>query len=447
MAKPNSDSTQTSNYPPARSTSAPISLDSNMLFAFPVPSLYTSAFTNSPLPQFHRSSSSEERIDEPFNPTEFVKEMIDGFVLNEDSPKGAHTFTDNAHAVAEFMPIGLPFYSLPMQFNMQDIYTHAFEMAKDQVGCRMLQRKLEEMNPFSIQTIFDQIQPHLAELMVDPFGNYLIQKMLEVCEEQVFEATILEVSRFLPSVSLNSHGTRAVQKLIDLLQKYPKYVEIVIKALKDEVLGLIKDINGNHVVQRCVNSLKHPANQFIYEIVGKNIIEVATDRHGCCVLQRCIHAAEEGQKEELVGKIIEKAVDLVQDAYGNYVVQYVIDLNSNKVNAKLAYIFMKSIQQLATQKFSSNVIEKCLQQNTEEIQQEMIAEIGKMENIGKMIGDQYANYGRSYVVVQRALTLARPGVLEKMLGCIKPKLEELRNSHFGKKIYVKLLKNYPVLND
>ena len=54
---------------------------------------------------------------------------------------------------------------------------------------------------------------------------------------------------------------------------------------------------------------------------------------------------------------------------------------------------MNSIQHLATQKFSSNVIEKCLQQNSEEIQQEMICEIGKPENIGKMIGDQYANYG------------------------------------------------------
>ena len=122
-------------------------------------------------------------------------------------------------------------------------------------------------------------------------------------------------------------------------------------------------------------------------------MDIATDKHGCCVLQRCIQAATEKQKGEIVGKIIEKAVDLVQDAYGNYVVQYVIDLNSDDVNAKLAFIFMKSIQQLATQKFSSNVIEKCLEQNSPAIQEEMIEEIGKEENIGKMIGDQYANYG------------------------------------------------------
>jgi hypothetical protein len=49
--------------------------------------------------------------------------------------------------------------------------------------------------------------------------------------------------------------------------------------------------------------------------------------------------------------------------------------------------------------------------------------------------------------VQRALTLARPLALEKMLALIRPKLEELKNSHFGKKIYMKLLRNYPVLID
>ena len=75
----------------------------------------------------------------------------------------------------------------------------------------------------------------------------------------------------------------------------------------------------------------------------------------------------------------------------------------------------------------------------------MIEEIGNEENIIKMIGDQYANYGMGYVFVQRAFTLAKPKVLEKMLGFIKPIIEELQNSHFGKKIYVKLSRSYLVL--
>ena len=445
MESSNSEKSELDNCP-SRSTSAPLSLDSNMLFAFPVPSLYTSAFSSTPLSQYPQSSSSDESMDEPLHLSGFVKTMIDDYILNEDSPKH-QTFNDQSHKVPEFTPLGLPFFPMGVQYTPQDIYTHAYDMAKDQVGCRMLQKKLEEVNPYSIQTIFEQICPNLPDLMIDPFGNYLIQKLLEVCEEPIFSSTIHSVCSYLPSISLNPHGTRAVQKLIDLLLIYPQHIPVVVNAVNSDILTLMKDMNGNHVIQRCVNSLKCPSNQFVFDMVTKNILEIATDRHGCCVLQRCIHAATDNQREALVDKIIENAVELVQDAYGNYVVQYVIDLNSFKINSKLAFIFMNSIQKLATQKFSSNVIEKCLQQNTNEIQQAMITEIGKAENIGKMIGDQYANYGILYIVVQRALSLATPTVLEKMLSNIKPKLEELKNSHFGKKIYLKLLKNYPVLID
>jgi hypothetical protein len=49
-------------------------------------------------------------------------------------------------------------------------------------------------------------------------------------------------------VALNMHGTRAVQKLIDTLSSREQKL-IVIEALKDGVVSLIKDLNGNHVVQ------------------------------------------------------------------------------------------------------------------------------------------------------------------------------------------------------
>lgn len=84
-------------------------------------------------------------------------------------------------------------------------------------------------------------------------------------------------------------------------------------------MDLIKDLNGNHVIQRCLNRLqpegnsliflkqmiyyfpkqkKKKDNQFIYDAVtkGTNCIQVATHRHGCCVLQRCIDHASKTQK-------------------------------------------------------------------------------------------------------------------------------------------------------
>lgn len=55
----------------------------------------------------------------------------------------------------------------------------------------------------------------------------------------------------LVHVALNTHGTRAVQKLIETLSSREQR-DIIIEALKDGVVQLIKDLNGNHVVQRCL---------------------------------------------------------------------------------------------------------------------------------------------------------------------------------------------------
>ena len=91
-----------------------------------------------------------------------------------------------------------------------------------------------------------------------------------------------------------------------------------------DVITLIKDLNGNHVVQKCLNYLSHENNQvlhsfattngdqFIYDAVTVDCVQVATHRHGCCVLQRCIDYATDSQKKQMVDVISDNALILVQ---------------------------------------------------------------------------------------------------------------------------------------
>ena len=454
---------------PCRSTSAPPSLDSNMLFAFPVASEYKSAFSdirndqmyeefyekfkekmNIPPPlsdplsiertiteENHRKYSDIDDGQSRSRSTSFlVSNVIDNCMKEEESPKNASVSLPKP--TPDFTPAGYDenYFPLYSSFTVQHIYSHALDMSKDQIGCRLLQKKLEEKNPFTLQAIFEQIYVHIPEIMVDAFGNYFIQKLMEESEESVIESIINLIKPQIAKIALDSHGTRAIQKLIEIVINFPKHIPTIIQSLKGKEIILIKDMNGNHVIQRCLNSLGYPHNDFIYDIVCKNVYELSTHRHGC------IDAATSAQRDNLVDKIIECAVELIQDAFGNYVVQYVIDLNCPDANARLAMIFIQSMQVLATQKFSSNVIEKCLQQNTSSVQQIMIQEISQPGNMIRMINDQYANY-----VVQRALSLAEPILLSKMLKEIKTRAEELKKTQFGKRIFAKLSKKYPELSE
>lgn len=134
------------------------------------------------------------------------------------------------------------------------------------------------------------------------------EQRLEVLKTVCVKGQIVEVA-------LNTHGTRAVQKLIETLTSREQRA-LVISALTPGVVSLIKDLNGNHVVQRCLQRLGPDDSQFVYDAARKHCVEIATHRHGCCVLQRCIDFATPMQKTELVAEVGRNALPLSQVRLG-----------------------------------------------------------------------------------------------------------------------------------
>jgi len=206
------------------------------------------------------------------------------------------------------------------------------------------------------------------------------------------------------------------------------------------VVALIKDLNGNHVIQRCLNRLSSSNKQFIYNTVAANCVEVATHRHGCCVMQRCIDYATDQQKRQLVAVIVQNALQLVLDPFGNYVVQYILELNLPYITRQVIAQFMGHIADLSIQKFSSNVVEKCLQLAEPDQRTPVIYELIAADRLPQLLQDPYANY-----VLQRALTVSDPGLFNFLVECMRPHLINLRATSYGKRIYNKLVKKFPML--
>ena len=248
---------------------------------------------------------------------------------------------------------------LAVNATSDDLIGRVYTFAKDQYGCRLLQRLLDDGRPGVLPVVYGEVYPHINELMTDPFGNYLCQKLLEHCDEQQRMGVLNKVASDIVAISLNLHGTRAVQKLVETVASVNE-VEVLVSALKGSVVTLVKDLNGNHVIQRCLHHLSSNDNQFIYDAVCRHCVSVATHKHGCCVLQRCIDYATVNQKRQLIHEICNNALELVQDAYGNYVVQYVLDLNEPTSTSAIVTALCGHVSSLAVQKFSSNVIEKCV---------------------------------------------------------------------------------------
>ncbi len=100
---------------------------------------------------------------------------------------------------------------------IDDLKGKIYAIAKDQYGCRLLQRMLDERKPNVVDVTFGEVYEHMNELMTDPFGNYLCQKLIEHCHDNQRHMIIQKVAPDLVPISLNMHGTRAVQKLVETI--------------------------------------------------------------------------------------------------------------------------------------------------------------------------------------------------------------------------------------
>ncbi|KAI0113722.1 ARM repeat-containing protein [Nemania sp. FL0031] len=320
------------------------------------------------------------------------------------------------------------YVNLPLEQVVGNIY----EMCKDQHGCRYLQRQLETRVPEHVHMIWVETNQHVVELMTDPFGNYLCQKLLEYCNDDERTALIQNAAKDMVRIALNQHGTRALQKMIEFVTT-PIHVQTIIAALRGQVVELIQDLNGNHVIQKCLNKLGSADSEFIFSAVGNHCIEVGTHRHGCCVLQRCIDHASGSQKSWLIQQITENATRLVQDPFGNYVVQYIIDLNEPTFTEPLAQRFLGKIGSLSRHKFSSNVVEKCLRCASDESKDRMVSELlvpGEME---RLLKDSFGNY-----VVQTALEHSSVQTKHQLVEAIRPMLPGIRGTPYGRRLAAKI---------
>jgi len=142
----------------------------------------------------------------------------------------------------------------------------------------------------------------------------------------------------------------------------------------------------------------------------------------------------------LVAYICENAIELIQDPYGNYAVQEVMDKWSEQDFQPLVNKVKTKVAQLSIQKFSSNVVEKCLMMSDLQQRGDIILHLAKIDKLVTVMRNSYGNY-----VVQKALYLSNGDVKVALADAIYENIPVIQD----KKIRVKwaqLLQN-SIAND
>jgi hypothetical protein len=100
-------------------------------------------------------------------------------------------------------------------------------------------------------------------------------------------------------------------------------------------------------------------------------------------------------------RIVENVDKLINDEHGNFIVQYTVNLKIEKYNKKIFEYVKSNLIYLSKQKYSSNVIDKCILYEDSCLQGELIDKLIELKCIGELIMDQYGNYGKlkKYLII------------------------------------------------
>jgi hypothetical protein len=320
---------------------------------------------------------------------------------------------------------------------------------KEQNKCRFVQDRLDEKKDDLEFTkkLFNAMQDILPEIINHQFGNYFIQKYLEVLiyqhNKELITSFFSKIKDDLFKISINNYGTRVFQKC---LEKFDDgiYEQIQSDTLNEILKGLVMkhifplsfDKNGNHVFQKIIRIYPRDKNNFIYEQLNENCIEISKLKQGATILQTALKFANNQQKMSLLNQIIDQMSSLINDEYGNYIIQFILQLNEEELNNKIYEYVKVNAFGLSKKKFASNVLDKCIMQDDERAN-ELMQYLIDNKMIGEMIMDQYGNY-----VVQKALKKTKGDMFMEIIKQINLVLDKLKVSNIGRKIYDHLIKKY-----
>ena len=144
----------------------------------------------------------------------------------------------------------------------------------------------------------------------------------------------------------------------------------------------------------------------------------------------------ENKIKNIIKAIEDNLVSIITDQYGNYCIQFIILFQNQNIKINIIEQIAKNICFYSNQKFSSNVVEKCFEDNL--IKDKVIKELLIEDNFHTILLDNFGNY-----VVQKAISCSSEDIQDKFFKMLVPLIPQLQKLNFGQKLFSKLLIQYP----
>ncbi|KAK4143823.1 armadillo-type protein [Dichotomopilus funicola] len=310
------------------------------------------------------------------------------------------------------------------KWELRDIWGYVVEFSGDQQGSRFIQERLEVANSDERERVFAELETNAVQLMKDVFGNYVMQKLFEYGDQVQKRALASAMRGKLVDLSLQMYGCRVVQKALKhvLVEQQGEIVDEFVP----HFMQLCSDIHANHVIQQAIVLVPRVYIGRIMGIIKDNVDALSIDQYGCRVLQRAMEYGTEADKAVIMEKLHRHPRMLVTHSYGNYVVQHVLENAKPEDRDPFCRVVMAELLTFSKHKHASNVVEKCIQFGTPEVQRRIRDRLAGNESgdtLFALMKDQYGNY-----VVQTLVSTLQGDEKTEVVNKLVTHLQALKRS-------------------
>ena len=270
---------------------------------------------------------------------------------------------------------------------------------------RILQFYLDQTNEEIIHLIFMEFSNELEELILDIYANYFCLKIFYFLNQEDRMLFLYNISHNFDNLCINKISTYPIQCIIENLKSEEEF-DLIFNSIKNKLMKLSFDIYGTHVLEKIITTFNYEKHIIhISKFIIDNFILLVNNSNGLCIVKKEIILEYKKKSNffiQLKKLLLENSLILIQNPFGNYALQIAIDNWDLEDVKDIIKSFKGKGLLLSIQKFSSNVIERCIEKD-EEFLIDFINEITiDNKSIGILMKNNYGNY-----VIQTALKASR----------------------------------------
>jgi pumilio RNA-binding family len=278
--------------------------------------------------------------------------------------------------------------------------------------------------------------------MNDVFGNYVVQKILELGNGEQRLALFQCAKNKITELSLHTYGCRVIQKILEEFKSNKQIQDEIISELKQQTLKLIEDQNGNHVIQKCFETIPSEKLKFIVDVVINTINELAFHPYGCRVIQRILEHSSSDKTAPILKKLMGNVIKLCECQYGNYIMQHILEKGPPHEKEILLDTVKDNFIKLSLNKFASNVTEKSVINSSPEFRKELVNLLLK-DNPDNTCGlMQLMNHAFGNYVAQRLFECGDDNTRRRIYNKIQAyDINDVKRNPYGKHVLGFIEKN------